>query len=51
MLGGLTYPFIEPPETTELIEDLISLYKRLIDLGFEYRNGKVYLADLEDRNV
>ena len=31
-----------------LTEDLIALYTRLVDLGMEYRDGKVYLADLEE---
>ena len=35
----------------KLREDLISLYAKLIDLGMEYRNGKVYLADLEEEDV
>jgi len=35
----------------ELIEDLILLYTRLLELGMEYRNGKVYLADLEEKDV
>lgn len=30
-----------------LKKDLIKLYFRLVDLGMEYRNGKVRLADLE----
>jgi len=37
-----------------LTEDLIALYTRLVDLGMEYRDGKVYLFDLEeleDENV
>jgi len=35
----------------KLWEDLISLYAKLVDLGMEYRNGKVYLADLEEKDV
>lgn len=31
-----------------LEEDLITLYIRLVDLGMEYRDGEVYLADLEE---
>lgn len=31
-----------------LRKDLIKLYSRLVDLGMEYRRGKVYLADLEN---
>ena len=29
---------------------MINLYLRLVDLGMEYRDGKVYLADLEELN-
>ena len=28
-------------------QDMTALYMRLVELGMEYRNGKVYLADLE----
>ena len=31
-----------------LERDLVALYRRLVDLGMEYRGGKVYLADLEE---
>ncbi len=31
-----------------LEKDLITLYRRLVDLGMEYRGSKVYLADLEE---
>lgn len=29
-------------------KDMTRLYLKLVDLGMEYRNGKVYLPDLED---
>ena len=29
--------------------DLITLYNRLVALGVEYRDGKVYLADFEEQ--
>lgn len=50
-LGGLTYTFLKPESTSNLIEDLTLLYTRLVDLGMEYRDGKVYLADLEEKDV
>lgn len=31
-----------------LENDLITLYMRLVELGMEYRDGEVYLADLEE---
>lgn len=31
--------------------DLVTLYQKLVDLGMEYRDGKVYLADLEGKDV
>jgi bacteriorhodopsin len=31
-----------------LQNDLVTLYFRLVDLGMEYRYGKVYLADIEN---
>ena len=31
-----------------LEEDLITLYMRLVELGMEYRDGEVYLADIEE---
>lgn len=49
--GGLTYPVFEPQDTTELAKDLILLYQRLVELGVEHRDGKVYLADLEEKDV
>ena len=33
--------------SNSLEKDLIALYKELVDLGMEYREGKVYLADLD----
>jgi len=33
-----------------LEKDLVLLYERLVDLGIEYRDGKVYLAELEEVN-
>ena len=32
-------------------QDLIKLYFRLVDLGMEYRNDKVYLSDLDELDV
>jgi hypothetical protein len=49
--GGLTYTFLEPQLPDNIIEDMTKLYIRLVDLGMEYRNGNVYLADLEDQDV
>jgi hypothetical protein len=49
--GGPTYTFLEHLSTENLIEDLIEIYTRLIDLGVEYRNSEVYLADLDDPNL
>ena len=40
--------------TDNLVENLTLLYTRLVDLGMEYRDGEVYLADLyelEDDDV
>jgi hypothetical protein len=37
-----------------ITEDMTTLYTRLVDLGMEYRDGQVYLADLvelEDKDV
>lgn len=31
--------------------DLIQLYKNLVELGMGYRDGKVYLTDLEENDV
>ncbi|HSX05438.1 MAG TPA: hypothetical protein VLF69_03150 [Candidatus Saccharimonadales bacterium] len=38
-------------EWNSLEQNLLSLYTNLVDLGMEYRDGKVYLADLEQDNV
>ena len=32
----------------QIDEDLVKLYYRLVDLGMEYRDGEMYLADLEE---
>jgi len=29
--------------------DLVTLYRRLVDLGVEYRDSQVYLADLDEK--
>lgn len=42
---------MKPSEVDELIADLVLLHARLVELGMEYRNGEVYLADLEARDV
>lgn len=42
---------MKPEDPDNLIKDLILLYTRLVDLGVEYRNGEVYLADLEEKDV
>ena len=34
-----------------LEDDLIQLYRNLVELGVEYHDGKVYLADLEEDDV
>lgn len=49
--GGPTYTFLKPQPSDNVIEDLTLLYTRLVDLGMEHRDGKVYLADLEERDV
>lgn len=49
--GGPGYTFLKPSEVDELIADLVLLHGRLLELGMEYHNGEVYLADLEARNV
>lgn len=38
-------------EWNTLESDLVQLYSSLVDLGMEYREGKVYLADLEEEDV
>ena len=42
---------MKPSEVDELITDLVLLHSRLVELGMEYRNGEVYLADIEVRDV
>ncbi len=49
--GGPAYTFLKHQTTHKLIDDLISLYTKLVELGVEYRNGEVYLADLEEKDV
>lgn len=49
--GGSEYTFLKPENPTELIDDLILLYTKLVDCGVEYRNGKIYLADLEEKDA
>jgi hypothetical protein len=48
MLGGPTSIFFEHLSTVRLIEDLTLLYVRLVDLGVEYRDGRIYLTDPEE---
>lgn len=49
--GGPAYTFSKPENPAELIDDLVLLYTKLVNLGMEYRNGKVYLADLEEKDA
>lgn len=51
LLGGPAYTFSKPENPAELIDDLVLLYTKLVNLGMEYRNGKVYLADLEEKDA
>lgn len=44
--GGPTYTFLKHFSIDELVEDLLLLYARLTDLGVEYRNGEIYLANI-----
>ena len=30
----------------QIEQDLVTLYRRLVDLGMEHRGGQIYLADL-----
>jgi hypothetical protein len=48
MLGGPTYTFLEHLSTKKLIDDLLLLYIRLVDLGIEHHNGQAYLADIDE---
>ena len=50
-IGGPAYTFSKPENPAELIDDLVLLHTKLVDLGVVYRNGKVYLADLEETDV
>jgi hypothetical protein len=50
-LGGPGYTFLKPSEVDELIADLVLLHSRLVELGMEYRNREVYLADLEAQDA
>lgn len=38
-------------EWNTLEGNLIRLYNNLVELGVEYRDGKVFLADLEEDDV
>ena len=38
-------------EWHSLEKSLILLYTKLVNLGMEYRDGEVYLADLEEKDV
>jgi hypothetical protein len=49
--GGLTYTFLKHHLDDSLNQELTLLYTRLVDLGMEYRGDKVYLADLEEKDV
>lgn len=51
MIGGSEYSFLKPDITDKLFDDLVLLYTKLVELGMEYRNGAVYLADVEERDV
>jgi hypothetical protein len=51
LFGGLTDTFLKLNLDQNLTEDLTILYTRLVDLDMEYRNGEVYLADLEEEDV
>jgi chemotaxis response regulator CheB len=51
LFGGPSYTFLKHQTNDELIADLLSLYVKLVELGMEYRNGEVYLADLEEKDV
>lgn len=50
-IGGLTYTSMKHHLDDKFREDLISLHAKLVDLGMEYRDGKVYLADLDEKDV
>ena len=40
--------FLKSQFTSKLSEDLMMLYAKLVELGIEYREGKVYVADIEE---
>jgi hypothetical protein len=46
--GGPTYTFLEHLSTERLIEDMVLLHAKLVDLGMEYRNNRVSLVDIEE---
>jgi hypothetical protein len=50
-IGGPAYTFLKHQNIDKLIEELLSLYAQLGELGMEYRNGEVYLADVEEEDV
>ena len=49
--GGPAYTFSKPEITDKLFDDLVLLHAKLVDLGVEYRDDTVYLADMEERDV
>lgn len=51
IFGGPAYTFLKPQDSAKLIDDLVLLYTKLVNLGVEYRNGRVYLVDLEEKDV
>ena len=48
MLGGPTSIFFEHLSPDDLVDDLVGLYIRLVDLGFKQWNRKVYLDDISE---
>jgi len=48
ILGGPTDTFLEHFSTDNLIEDLVLLHARLINLGVRHSNGTAYLVDLDE---
>lgn len=46
-IGGPGYMFLKLSEVDELIADLVLLHACLVELGMEYHDGTVYLADLD----
>ncbi len=51
LLGGSPYTFLEPQLPDNLVEELAQLYVKLIKFGMEVRGGKVYLGDLEAKDI